>query len=264
MERQIPDWQVGYLTLPEFWEVARMEIPQGEPREETPQEFSRRLGLPIKDYLLLSRALTHRSYLNEHPDALEDNERLEFLGDAVLDFLVGAWLYHHFPEMAEGELTRLRSALVRTEQLARFARQIELGKALRLGRGESEGGGRERDALLCAAFEALVGALYLSSGISAVQAFVEPLLRSAVDDILMNNRDRDPKSMLQEWAQSQGYGAPVYRTVGARGPDHARVFEVEVLINGQVWGRGEGYSKQAAAKQAALAALEKCGLQYSL
>src|SRR5512143_1383664 len=143
---------------------------------ESPREFSQRLKLPFSDYLLLSRALTHRSYLNEHPEALEDNERLEFLGDAVLDFLVGAWLYNHFPEMAEGELTRLRSALVRTEQLAEFAQQIALGSAMRLGRGEAEGGGRERLALLCATFESLIGALFLDGGIEAVSKFVEPML----------------------------------------------------------------------------------------
>ena len=102
-------------------------------------DFAGRLNLPFTNYLLLSRALTHRSYLNEHPEALEDNERLEFLGDAVLDFLVGEWLYNHFPEMAEGELTRMRSALVRTDQLAEFARQIQLGNVIRLGHGEEEG-----------------------------------------------------------------------------------------------------------------------------
>jgi len=242
-----------------------MEITQGSPEEaasgqESPQDFARRLGLPFADNLLLSRALTHRSYINEHPDALEDNERLEFLGDAVLDFLVGAWLYNRFPEMAEGELTRMRSALVRTDQLAEFARQIDLGLALRLGRGESGGGGRERQAVLCAGFEALIGALYLNSGVSAVQAFIEPFLRRAVDEILSSNKDLDPKSLFQEWLQSQGHGPPEYRTVASQGPDHARVFEVEVLVNGEVFGRGAGHSKQAAAKQAASAALEKARL----
>ena len=107
---------------------------------ETPQELAQRLGLHFKDWLLLSRALTHRSYLNEHPEALEDNERLEFLGDAVLDFVVGAWLYNRYPEMPEGDLTRMRSALVQSEALASFARQIDLGNAMRLGRGEDQGG----------------------------------------------------------------------------------------------------------------------------
>mgnify|MGYP000073678948 CR=1 FL=1 len=231
---------------------------------ETPQEFARRLGLPFTDNLLLNRALTHRSYLNEHPDALEDNERLEFLGDAVLDFLVGAWLYNRFPEMAEGDLTRLRSALVRTDQLAEFARQIGLPGALRLGRGEMEGGGRQRQAVLCAAFEALIGALYLNAGIPAVEAFVYPLLRQAVSDILSSNKDQDPKSLLQEWLQANGFKPPEYRTVAARGPDHAKTFEVEVIVNGETYGRGEGYSKQMAAKQAARAALKKLGLDTNL
>lgn len=239
-----------------------MEKTQGGPDEltsaqELPQDFARRLHLPFSDNLLLSRALTHRSYINEHPDALEDNERLEFLGDAVLDFLVGAWLYNRFPEMAEGELTRMRSALVRTDQLADFARQIDLGLALRLGRGELGGGGRDRQAVLCAGFEALIGALYLNSGVAEVQAFIEPFLRQAVDEILSSNKDLDSKSLLQEWLQSQGHGPPEYRTVAARGPDHARIFEVEVLVNGEVVGRGSGHSKQAAAKQAASIALEK-------
>jgi ribonuclease III len=235
---------------------------QGNLRLDTPQEFADRLGLPFTDGLLLSRALTHRSYLNEHPEALEDNERLEFLGDAVLDFLVGAWLYNHFPEMAEGELTRLRSALVRTEQLAEFAEQVRLGDAMRLGRGEAEGGGRTRPALLCGTFEAVVGALYLNSGLEAVRDFLEPLLDQAVSRILAARGDQDAKSLLQEWVQSQGYGPPVYRTVGASGPEHDKVFEVEVLVNGQPYGRGLGASKQSAAKGAAKVALQSLGIDW--
>src|SRR5512136_786819 len=138
---------------------------QSLPEAETPQAMAKRLGLQFHDMLLLNRALTHRSYLNEHPEALEDNERLEFLGDAVLDFAVGAWLYQHFPEMAEGDLTRMRSALVHTERLAEFARRIDLGRAIHLGRGEVQAGGQDKDALLCDTFEAVVGALYLSAGI---------------------------------------------------------------------------------------------------
>ena len=228
--------------------------------EESPRAVARRLGLEMKDYLLLSRALTHRSYLNENPEALEDNERLEFLGDAVLDFLVGAWLYHRYPEMNEGELTRLRSALVRTDQLARFARQIDLGSAMRLGRGEDESGGRGRDALLCATFEALVGAIYLDRGIAAVQQFLAPMLEPAAEQILISRKDQDSKSLLQEWAQSQGYPAPTYRTISSRGPDHAKIFQVEVLVNGEVMGVGSGPSKQTAAKNAASQALQRHGL----
>ena len=227
---------------------------------ENPQDLAKRLGLRITDWLLLSRALTHRSFLNEHPEALEDNERLEFLGDAVLDFVVGSWLYHHFPEMPEGDLTRMRSALVHTEQLADFAVKIKLGNALRLGRGESQAGGRTRPALMCDTFEALIGAVYLDGGILAVSEFIEPLLIEASEDILLNNKNEDPKSLFQEWAQSQGYMAPLYVTKNSYGPDHSKIFEVEVLVNGEPFGKGEGPSKQAAAKLAAHQALIRLGL----
>ncbi len=227
---------------------------------ETPAEFSQRLNLGFIDLLLLNRALTHRSYLNEHPEALEDNERLEFLGDAVLDFIVGAWLYNQFPEMPEGDLTRMRSALVHTEQLAEFGREVNLGPLLRLGRGESQGGGRDRDALLCDGFEALIGALYLDHGIDGVMRFIEPMLSRASIDILQNHKNQDPKSLFQEWAQSQGYPAPVYVTRNTSGPDHQKIFEVDVVVDGKVYGSGAGKSKQAATKEAAAAALAKLGI----
>jgi ribonuclease-3 len=230
---------------------------QGATEAETPQDFAERLSLPINDLLLLSRALTHRSYLNEHAEALEDNERLEFLGDAVLDYVVGLWLYNRFPEMAEGDLTRLRAALVKTEQLARFSSQIEIGRALRLGRGEEENGGRNRKAMLCAAFEALIGAIVLDSGMEAVTEFVGPFLEIATERILMNHADKDPKSLLQEIVQSGGEPAPSYRVVSEEGPDHAKVFEVEVYANGHFLGRGTGNSKQEASMNAAYDALER-------
>lgn len=229
-------------------------------RLESPQELAKRVNLRISDWLLLSRALTHRSYLNEHPEALEDNERLEFLGDAVLDFVVGAWLYHRFPEMPEGDLTRMRSALVHTEELAEFAEKMDLGRAMRLGRGESQAGGRTRPALLCDTFEAVIGALYLDGGIPAVNHLLEDLLVEAAEDILLNNKNEDPKSLFQEWAQSQGYQAPQYATRNATGPDHSKIFEVEVLLDGESFGRGSGQSKQAAAKAAANFALIKLGI----
>ncbi|MHC1740909.1 MAG: ribonuclease III [Anaerolineaceae bacterium] len=222
---------------------------------ESPEEFNQRLNLQFSDILLLSRALTHRSYLNEHNDALEDNERLEFLGDAVLDFLVGAWLYNRYPDMLEGELTRMRSALVHTEQLAEFAVQIDLGRAMRLGKGESQAGGNERPALLCDTFEAVVGALYLDQEIGGVMKFISPFLNNSAEDILINHKDEDPKSKLQEWAQGKGFATPQYVTCSSSGPDHSKVFEVDVLINGKVLARGSGHSKQAATKSAAAIAL---------
>jgi len=237
-----------------------MEFNRNGLGEETPQMLSQRLGLEINDWLLLSRALTHRSYLNEHPEALEDNERLEFLGDAVLDFLVGAWLYNHFPEMAEGELTRMRSALVHTEQLAEFARNIGLGQAMRLGRGEVQAGCRERSAVLCDTFEAVIGAIYLNLGIEAVENFITPFLEKASDEIILNRKNEDPKSRLQEWAQAQGYSTPDYSTIGESGPEHEKIFSVQVSVNGIVYGVGTGHNKQAATKAAAIAALTKLNI----
>jgi ribonuclease-3 len=224
---------------------------------ESPQEFNNRIGLGFKNKTLLTRALTHRSYINENPHALEDNERLEFLGDAVLDFVVGAWLYHHYPEMTEGDLTLVRTALVRTEQLAEFARQIDLGQAIRLGKGEIVSGGRSRNALLCAGFEALIGGLYLDQGIEAVQVFFEPYLIRAVGQILVEGHPRDPKSVLQEWTQARGLSSPEYQTIKEAGPDHEKVFTVEVTISDLVDGIGKGFSKREASKEAARQALDK-------
>lgn len=227
---------------------------------EDPEEFSQRINIHFNNHLLLARALTHRSYLNEHTDALEDNERLEFLGDAVLDFIVGAWLYHAYPEMPEGDLTRMRSALVFTEQLANFARKLNLGSALRLGKGEAAAGGRQRDVLLCDTFEALIGAIYIDQGIDTVQKFIYPFLLTAADDIITNHRIEDPKSSFQEWAQAQGYSTPYYQTRKASGPDHSKVFEMVVMIDQEIWGEGTGHSKQSAAKAAAQDALKRLGM----
>jgi ribonuclease-3 len=223
-------------------------------KDEAPTEIQ----LRFNDQSLLLRALTHRSYLNENPDlALEDNQRLEFLGDAVLDFITGAWLYHHFPEFQEGRLTSLRAALVRTSALAKFARTIRLGEHLRLGRGEEENGGRDRDANLCDAFEALVGALYLDSGLSAVEKVLYPLLKAETDRILAADLDRDPKSLFQEWSQAEKGITPHYRTIKATGPDHARTFVVAVYVGETLYGEGLGSSKQSAARAAAKAALAR-------
>lgn len=193
--------------------------------------------------------------MNEHPEELEDNERLEFLGDAVLDFVTGAFLYHRYPEMAEGRLTRLRSALVRTEQLAVFSQAVGLGPLMRLGRGEE--GGRARATLLCAAFEAVIGAYFLDAGIEAVRAYVEPLFWPAAEQILRADKDTDAKSLLQEWAQARRGQTPRYTTLAATGPDHEKTFTVEVRIGEEVFGVGAGPNKQAAAQAAAQAGLKK-------
>jgi ribonuclease-3 len=224
-----------------------------------PDEWLAEAGIHFDDVSLVERALTHRSYVNENPDALEDNERLEFLGDAALDFLSGAWLYHHFPEMDEGQLTRLRSALVRTEQLAGFAQELGLGQALLLGHGEHLSGGRERSGLLCGAFEAFMGAMFLDGGLETVRQFMEPRFQRAVESSLKDDSLFDSRSLLQIWAQSEVGATPKYRTVKSSGPDHERVFVVEVKAGPTLVATGEGGSKQEAAKNAASSALRQVG-----
>jgi ribonuclease-3 len=216
------------------------------------------LGLTFHDKTLLYRALTHRSYINENPDSpLEDNERLEFLGDAVLDFVTAEYLYHRFPEMDEGQLTSLRAALVRTETLARFASEMGLGQFIYLGRGEEENGGRTRLPILCGCFEALIGAFYLDQGLEAIKTFVVQVIKPAVRQILEDETDKDAKSLLQELSQGYLQITPTYRTMGEQGPDHAKEFSVVAMIGGEAYGLGTGRSKQVAAQAAAQAALER-------
>jgi ribonuclease-3 len=214
-------------------------------------ELAREAGVAFADPALLQRALTHRSYINEHPSAVEDNERLEFLGDACLDMTSAAWLYQRFPELDEGELTRLRSSLVRTEQLAEFARELQLGEVVLLGKGEAASGGRERIALLCDVFEAFVGAIYLDGGHTAVERFMEARFDRAVTRALDDGSLIDPRSRLQIWAQAELNATPRYTTVDSHGPDHAREFVVEVEVGRALRSQGLGRSKQEAAQDAA-------------
>ncbi len=216
----------------------------------------RDLGYRFRDPALLRRALTHPSYVNEHPDEGKDNQRLEFLGDAVIDFIAAAWVYQAYTEFAEGRMTRLRAALVRTETLAGLARRLNVGDALRLGHGEEEAGGRLRNANLCDAFEAVVGAIYLDGGMEAARTLVEPLLHPVAEATLARAADQDAKSRLQEWSQGERKVTPSYRIVSEEGPDHAKVFEAQVLLGDEVVGKGTGRSKQAAEQDAAEAALD--------
>jgi ribonuclease-3 len=220
--------------------------------------FQDRIGVHFDDLSLLLRALTHRSYVNENPlDTLEDNERLEFLGDAVIDLITSELLYHRFPEMSEGRLTSMRAALVRTETLARLAAYLGLGEVLRLGRGEAEHGGRIRAANLCGTLEALVGAVYLDQGYQIAREMIEPHFVPAADAILARELDRDAKSRFQEWSQAVLGETPHYETVAAVGPDHEKRFTVRVTVNGQIFGEGSGRSKQTAAQAAAQQALHQ-------
>lgn len=220
------------------------------------ETFQQSLGLSFDDRDLLTQALTHRSYVNEHeaPD-LVDNERLEFLGDAVLDFITGEMLFRRFPTMPEGNLTRLRAALVRNETLAQLARQLHIGEALRMGRGEAASGGRQRANNLGSALEAIIGALYLDQGLPATQAFVMPLLEPLLERVIKESLDKDARSLLQEWSQAHHSFTPMYSIVAERGPDHEKEFTVVVLIMDEVFGIGTGRSKQTAAQSAARSAL---------
>jgi ribonuclease-3 len=222
---------------------------------ESASSLNERLGLSFSNFSLLTRALTHRSYANEHQDGSEDNERLEYLGDAVIDLIAAEWAYRHFPELPEGDLTKIRSHLVRNENLARFSQQIDLGGALRLGRGERTTGGSHRESVLGSAFEALLGAIYLDSNFEKVKSFVLPFIEPYKETIL--EVLSDPKSTFQEQVQALKLGPIAYHVVSTSGPDHARMYEVEVEINGEVKGRGSGTSKALAEREAARDALSK-------
>jgi ribonuclease-3 len=216
---------------------------------------------------LLSRALTHSSYANEHMSEggapIDDNERLEFLGDAILDFVAAKWLYQHFPDLDEGRLTSLRAALVRASTLAHFAERINLPDHLRLGKGEAESGGRHRANILSDAFEALMAALYLDQGFDAVSAYFEQMIETTAPVVLHENLDRDPKSQLQEWSQATLSVTPRYKVVATEGPDHAKTFTVEVWLGNYKAAEGNGSSKQVAEQTAARAALAALANQPS-
>ncbi len=205
--------------------------------------------------------MTHRSYANEQADAIAHNERLEFLGDAVLNFVSGNYLFQRFPDNPEGELTRLRAALVDETQLAKFAIALNLGSQLRLGKGAERDGGRQNANLLSSAFEAVIGAYFLDAGsdITPVQAYVVPLFDSVVEELVISAPKINFKSRFQEWALRELREVPKYAIVHQNGPDHAREFTAEVIVHGRVYGTGTGRRKQDAEKQAAENALSRLG-----
>lgn len=226
-----------------------------------PSIFEKENGLNFNDKHLLKTAFVHSSYVNElDDDAQDDNERLEFLGDSILGFVVSELLYLRFPESREGDLTAMRAALVRREALARFARRIRLGEYLFLGHGEEESGGRKRAATLCATFEAIVGAIYLDLGLDAVRNFILPIVEAELDADSLDALHKDPKSRLQEWSQSNFGVLPRYKQVDHAGPDHAKIFMFQVTIRDQRYGVGQGASKQEASQAAAAMALHRLDL----
>lgn len=216
------------------------------------------LKLPkFKNEKLLEQALTHRSFLNEYKAAkIGSNERLEFLGDAILSFVTSTYLYEHFPDFEEGQLTNLRSTLVKTSTLGKTALDLDLGEKMRLSKGEEGSGGRKNLSILADVFEAVVGAFFLDSGITAVQKFIQSTLLSSIPKILEAGSLKDYKSLLQELVQNKLRTSPFYRVEKENGPDHAKTFSVGVYINAKKMGEGEGKSKQSAEQEAAKVALE--------
>jgi len=221
-------------------------------------ELEATLGYVFDDKSLLQRALTHRSFLNENPDLpWLDNERLEFLGDAILGFVTAEHLYHRFPEMKEGDLTSLRAALVRGQTLAEFSTQLNLGPFLLISRGEEAGRGRARPALLAATFEAILGALYFDQGLPAARDLIVRMIDDKTQNILRERLDRNAKSLLQELSQGRLKVTPVYRLVATQGPDHAREFTIEAVLGEAVYGVGHGRNKQSAEQEAARDAISR-------
>jgi len=229
---------------------------ESDPREQELAVFQERIGVHFQSIALLDQALTHPSFVNECAGSTaDDNQRLEFLGDAILDFLVGEWLFLRYPDAREGDLTSLRAYIVCTETLASFARQIDLGTCLRLGKGEDNTGGHSRPANLCAGLEALTGAMYLDQGMGAVRRWLNRALERRAGEIDLHRAMKDPKSLLQEYTQALLHVTPTYRIIREKGPDHAKVFTAQVLVDQDAWGEGSGATQRAEERAAAKAAL---------
>jgi ribonuclease-3 len=231
-----------------------------DPADDPVGALEARLGFQLPDRALALAAITHKSFVNEHRDqVLEDNERLEFLGDAVIDLAVSHRLMERFQKASEGELSKLRAAVVDETSLAQIAREMDLGSLLRLGRGEELTGGRQKASLLADALEAVIAAVYLGAGLPAVLTLLDRLLGKAFAQGEAGTLDRDYKTQLQELAQCRVRSTPRYRVVAEHGPEHSKTFEVELELRGEVLGRGTGRSKKDAEQAAAKLALEALG-----
>ncbi len=223
-------------------------------------ELERRLGVELPNRDLTRQALIHTSYLNENAGAAPtSNERLEFLGDAVLGAIVADYLYNRFPLLPEGELTSLRAAVVRARSLAGWARRLELGELLLLGKGEEAHGGREREGLLAAAFEALLAAVYIQRGYEGARHVVDLFLPAAIESVIRRQAAVDAKSQLQHICQGRMQATPVYRVLEVSGPPHKPIYTVEVVVGNTVLATGTGRSKRGAEQAAAAEALLQVG-----
>lgn len=223
------------------------------------EDFQKTIGVTFRDKTLLKQAFIHRSYLNESKWTKQSNERLEFLGDAVLSYLTSRYLYETYPDHPEGILTNIRSSLVKTKSLATVAIRLNLGNMLYLSRGEEDSGGRNNPSLLADTFEALLGALCLDQGLDIVNQFLQTYLFPLAADIVDKKAYIDFKSYLQEIIQEQTKISPTYRVTNSEGPDHAKTFWVEAVIGNKILSTGTGRSKQEAEQDAASNALEKMG-----
>ena len=224
------------------------------------RDLEKKLNYSFRDPALLEEALNHSSYANEHRSAhLHSNERLEFLGDSVLGFVTAEFLFLRHPEAPEGDLTRIRAALVCEQSLYEVARKLGLGQYLKLGRGEEAGGGRERISILADATEAVFAAVYLDGGIQEATALIHRCLLDAEREEVVEERRRDYKTALQELVQRQADQVLTYHMIGEAGPDHDKTFQAEVRLNGASVGTGSGHSKKEAEQAAARAALEAMG-----
>ena len=223
---------------------------------ENREKLQTLIGYHFSDAALLNEALTHRSYANEQRAKCADNERLEFLGDAILGLVIAETLFNGDIQRPEGELSRLRSELVNAGTLAQLARQIDLGAALKLGRGEVKAGGGDKENILADAFEALLGAIYLEGGITAVRPVILHLFAQVMIEKALQQGNSDFKSQLQEYLQSLQQTPPEYVLIETEGPEHDRTFVVEARTPGQVLGVGQGRSKKEAEQAAAGAALK--------
>lgn len=211
----------------------------------------------FKNKLLLKQAFIHRSYLNETKEKLSSNERLEFLGDSILSFVVSNYLYNTYPNFNEGLLTNIRSLVVNTKSLAQIAKDYRLGENLMLSKGEEESNGRQNESLLANSTEAVLGALFLDQGIDAVREFILSIMSPKIEQIVALKAFKDPKSLLQEYVQSQKQNSPQYKVLTEEGPPHAKIFTIGVFVQDEMLGSGVGKSKQTAEENAAKVALEK-------
>ena len=224
------------------------------------EDLEKKLNYSFRNPALLEEALSHSSYANEHRSAgLRSNERLEFLGDSVLGFVTAEFLFRQHPDLPEGDLTRIRAALVCEQSLYEVAQKLGLGEYLKLGRGEESGGGRERTSILADATEAVFAAVYLDGGIEEATALIRRCLLGAKQEEILEERRRDYKTALQELIQRQADQVLTYHMIGEEGPDHDKTFLAEVQLNGRPVGTGSGHSKKEAEQAAAKAALESMG-----